>query len=144
MFPVVGMYALRTMVIVAEVGGQVDAVPSKVLAPRAKVPRAYLSKVLRQLVVAGLLHSRTGHYGGFTLAKPAKKIRLKEIFNAVNAMPAREICAFGWDQCDRRLLCPLHDTWSEVTDNVIEWATKTRLADLSGLDSICPPFEVEE
>ncbi len=108
------------------------------------VPRAYQSKVLRQLVVAGLLHSRTGHYGGFTLTRPAKKIRLREIFTAVGAMPAEQICAFGWEQCDRKLLCPLHDTWSELTDRVINWAKKTRLSDLHGLDSIRPPFEVDE
>lgn len=47
------------------------------------IPSEYLLKILQQLVRANVLRSKRGPRGGFTLAKPAKKITLLQIVEAV-------------------------------------------------------------
>jgi DNA-binding IscR family transcriptional regulator len=45
------------------------------LARGAGIPAPYLSKILRRLVLAGLLLSQKGQRGGFSLARPAVESR---------------------------------------------------------------------
>lgn len=44
----------------------------------------YLLKILHQLVKANVLHGKRGPRGGFSLARPAKKITMLEIIEAVD------------------------------------------------------------
>lgn len=48
-----------------------------------RLPRSYLSKILRQLARRGLVTSRRGRTGGHRLARPASDISLAEILRAV-------------------------------------------------------------
>lgn len=48
------------------------------------IPLEYLLKILQQLVRANVLRSKRGPRGGFSLAKPVKKINLLEIIEAVD------------------------------------------------------------
>ena len=50
----------------------------------AKMPDRYVLQVLRQLVNAGLLVSVRGVQGGYKLARPANRITLLEIVEAVD------------------------------------------------------------
>ncbi|MCW8140273.1 MAG: Rrf2 family transcriptional regulator [Planctomycetota bacterium] len=88
----------------------------------------YLAKVLRRLVVAGLLDSRKGHHGGFALARPPAEVRFADILQAVGHSPDPTRCAFGWGECDPDAPCPLHDAWSQLTASFRDWATTTTLA----------------
>ncbi|MBC8830504.1 Rrf2 family transcriptional regulator, partial [Escherichia coli] len=44
---------------------------------------SYISKILRKLVVSGLINSVSGNNGGFTLAKDPEEINLLDIVEAV-------------------------------------------------------------
>ena len=48
------------------------------------IPLEYLLKILQQLVRANVLRSKRGPRGGFSLARPIKKITLLEIIEAVD------------------------------------------------------------
>ena len=48
------------------------------------IPLEYLLKILQQLVRANVLRSKRGPRGGFTLAKPPKKITMLQIVEAVD------------------------------------------------------------
>jgi len=48
------------------------------------IPLEYLLKILQQLVKAGLLRSKRGPRGGFSLAKPAEEISLLDMLEAVD------------------------------------------------------------
>jgi Rrf2 family iron-sulfur cluster assembly transcriptional regulator len=48
------------------------------------IPLEYLLKILQQLVRANVLRSKRGPRGGFSLAKPVKKISLLQIIEAVD------------------------------------------------------------
>ncbi len=48
------------------------------------IPPTYLFKILGQLVKGGVLRSKRGPHGGFSLARPPKKITLLQIIEAVD------------------------------------------------------------
>lgn len=90
-------YALRAMAwMVNRPPG--EAVRTRDLSAATDIPSHYLSKVLRRLVVGGLLISRKGHGGGFVLARPPSEIRFIEILAATEDSPNPDRCAFGWGE----------------------------------------------
>jgi Rrf2 family protein len=49
-----------------------------------QMPDRFVLQVMRLLVIAGIVKSTRGVYGGFQLAKPANKVTLLEIIEAVD------------------------------------------------------------
>jgi Rrf2 family protein len=94
------------------------------------IPSHYLSKVMRRLVLAGLVTSQKGQGGGFLLSKPPEKIAFIAILTAVDAYANDGSCAFGWGQCDSVHPCPLHGSWSRLNEQLEAWAEGTTLADI--------------
>ncbi len=78
------------------------------------IPAHYLSKILQQLVRARVLKSTRGRQGGFALAKPADKIKLREIVAPFEDLKKCEECILGQPVCSDAGACPLHDFWAEV------------------------------
>ena len=121
-------YAIRAMVWMAKqpLG---TAFTAKALAESTGVSADYLAKILRRLVVAGLLTSRRGPGGGFILAKPPADVRFLDVLLAVDQMQDDRECAFGWGQCDADLPCPIHTPWAELQATIHSWAERHTLAD---------------
>jgi len=61
-----------------------DIILSQTISKEYNIPLEYLLKILQQLVRAGVLRSKRGPRGGFSLAKPAKKITMLQIIEAVD------------------------------------------------------------
>ena len=113
-------------------------VRAKDLAAAADIPTPYLSKILRRLVLGGLLVSRKGPGGGFVLSRAPDQIRFIEILRAVDAAPTADQCAFGWGACDSSRPCPLHRAWSGISASVHAWAATTTLGDVDQVDALTP------
>ena len=122
-------YALRAMAWMATLENG-TAIRATDLSKAAAVPKHYLSKVMRRLVVAELVISGKGHGGGFALARSQSRIKLLDILAAVDAAPGSGVCAFGWGPCDPNNPCPLHPAWSIISDGIYDWANQTTLADM--------------
>jgi Rrf2 family protein len=56
---------------------------SQSISKKYNIPLEYLLKILQQLVRANVLRSKRGPRGGFSLARPAKKITLLQVVEAV-------------------------------------------------------------
>ncbi len=56
---------------------------SQTISKKYNIPLEYLLKILQQLVRVNVLRSKRGPRGGFSLAKPAKKITLLQVVEAV-------------------------------------------------------------
>ncbi|MCP3983496.1 MAG: Rrf2 family transcriptional regulator [bacterium] len=95
------------------------------------IPSHYLSKVMRRLVLAGLLISQKGQGGGFLLSKAPEEIPFIDILTAVDAYSTDGRCAFGWGKCDSVHPCPLHGAWSRLNEQLQSWAEGTTLADIA-------------
>lgn len=81
MFSITVEYALAAM---AEIAKQPTTTAS--VAKAAQCPRAYLPKVLQLLRRARLITSKRGVHGGVRLAKPANKITLLDVIDAVEPL----------------------------------------------------------
>lgn len=57
---------------------------SQDISKKYDIPLNYLLKILQQLVRANILRSKKGPHGGFSLARPAKKITMLQIIEAVD------------------------------------------------------------
>jgi Rrf2 family protein len=97
-------YALRVVASLAFEPGATQAADA--LAKMTKVPRRYLHKVLKDLVLAGLVHSRPGPGGGYSLNQPADEISILDVVNAVAPLERIRHCPLGLPSHTR--LCPLH------------------------------------
>lgn len=87
-------YALRAMTFLASIDGDASF-NSETIAECTKVPKGYLSKILRDLVVADLIVSQRGPNGGFTLSRSAAKISMLDVVNAVDPIPRIRKCPLG-------------------------------------------------
>jgi len=57
---------------------------SQSISKKYDIPLEYLLKILQQLVKTNVLRSKRGPRGGFSLARPAKKITLLNVIEAVD------------------------------------------------------------
>jgi Rrf2 family protein len=74
-------YALIAVIAISKQSGGSDAVT---LAAHLKLSHSFLAKVLQSLAKAGILASRKGAGGGFTLAKPPEEIAIDSLLRAVD------------------------------------------------------------
>ena len=114
-------YALRAAAHLATLD-PTDAAPAKELAAETGIPVHYLSKLLRLMVIEGILTSRKGHGGGFRLAKPKEEIAFIDVLRSVGFFVRANHCAFGWGECQADNPCPIHNCWSELNDAVLAWS----------------------
>ena len=120
-------YALRAMVAIAQGSGY--AVVTSTIAEITRVPSGYLPKVLQTLRKAGLVDSKRGLGGGFTLARPAEDMTVLEVVNAVAPIKRIERCPLRIDSHGTNL-CPLHKRLDEATELVEQSFASTTIAEL--------------
>lgn len=100
------------------------------IATDMQISHQYLQKVLRGLVLSGILNSTRGIGGGFQLAKAASSIRLSEIIGVFDDTAARTRCPFGNPGCGHSQPCPVHHRWTRVVAVYKEFLETTTLQNL--------------
>lgn len=128
-----GDYASRALLSLSLHGP--DASPTSVrdIAERTGLPQPYLEQILLALKGAGLVTSRRGVGGGYTLARKPAEIALSEIVSAVDG----PIVAgdFGDPHvdgaCDHEGQCVLLSIWGFVGDRMAEILSSFTLADIA-------------
>ncbi len=120
-------YAMRAMVHLAAIAPG-EAMTSEVLAKRTQVPRGYLSKVMRDLVLAELVHSQRGPNGGFVLALTPSRITMLDVVNAVDPLHRITQCPLG--NPAHVSLCPLHRRLDDAIGSIESEFRHTSLADV--------------
>lgn len=131
-------YALRAMSQLALLEDSAT-IPAQELSTSTAIPLAYLSKVMRRMVLAGLVTAQKGHGGGFALARSPSKIRFSDILAAAGIDTRENDCAFGFARCNAKSPCPLHFAWKDLGDRFRSWADDTTLGDVrKGGDNLVP------
>ncbi len=120
-------YALRAMVAIAETDS--GALVTARTAEQTQVPPGYLPKVLQTLRRSGLVDSKRGLGGGFTLAKPPEQITVLDVVNAVDPIKRIERCPLSTEAHGAEL-CPLHARLDEAIAMVEQSFASTILAEL--------------
>jgi Rrf2 family protein len=121
-------YALRAMMYLAAAGGAAQS--GEKIAAGTRVPQGYLSKVMRDLVVAGLVRSFRGPNGGFILARSVGEISILDVVNAVDPIRRIDRCPVG--DPSHASLCGLHHRLDGALAIVEQTFRSTTLADVLG------------
>lgn len=72
----------------------------------------FLTKILQGLTSRGILASYRGPRGGVALARPAGRISLLDIVDALDGTEAFHACILGLEGCGERRPCPMHREWA--------------------------------
>lgn len=89
-------------------------VPASELARSGGAPTSFISKVLQQLVRAGMLTSSRGMGGGFALGVDPAKVTLLDVVEKMEGPLQMNLCLPGDDTCDRKSWCGVHPVWQEA------------------------------
>jgi Rrf2 family protein len=94
-------YGLRALVELARAGPEQQLTAAE-LAVRADAPRKFLEAILLELSRRGLILSRRGKFGGYTLAKPANAISFADVIRVIDGPLALAPCvsATAFRKCD--------------------------------------------
>jgi Rrf2 family protein len=120
-------YALRAIVCLGANAG--TPLTTEQVAEQTRVPAGYLSKVLQALGRAGLVASRRGLHGGFTLGRAPDAISVLTVINAVDPIQRIRHCPLGLKSHGTRL-CPLHHRLDSAAEMVEQAFGETTLAEL--------------
>lgn len=122
-----GMLALTDIALYSENG---TAVSGPEIAERQEISQKYLEQILTHLRQAGLIRAQKGLRGGYTLSRPADRIRLSEILNALDNSILEETDAAGAAD-GRSLRTAVNDcVWSGLNRAMTEFAESRTLSDI--------------
>ncbi len=116
MFKTETRYALHAVTVLARAEG---LVPNSDLAVRLDISLPMVAKILNRLVRAGLVTSRRGPGGGYTLSRPAAEIRLREVVAPTEGREWGEGCLMGLPRCDDENPCALHPAWLKLRTRIL-------------------------
>jgi Rrf2 family protein len=101
------------------------------------IPSFYLSKIMKDMVTAGLVQSHIGSKGGFTLAKGAGAISIKDVYEAVERpLVLMECLERGVNYCSYCAVCSQKSVWEEAQEvlaSFLAGVTVAKIADRQGL-----------
>lgn len=101
------------------------------------MPRSFLASILKELTVAGILHSRKGPQGGYHLAKEPTEISFRDVIEAIEGPIVMNECTSNNNRCPNKS-CEFTCFWSEL-----EGKMKEHLTDIT-IQSVLSKANAEE
>lgn len=127
-------YALRAVIHLAEEEANDRSCVLSEIAERERMPRQFLEKIVQQLIHAGLVKSRRGPRGGYTLAKPAEQMTFRDVIEAVEGPISLNVCVGDHPDCFLMGACGMNRVWAEGQRRVVDLFENTTIA------SVCQPL----
>jgi len=100
--------------------------PISAIAKKHKISAKFLSQIAQDLKKAGILISKEGISGGYTLAKSAEEIKLLDVLKVLEGNLAEGRCFEEGHECS----CGAKDMWLDVKKQMEETIGKKTVADL--------------
>lgn len=93
----------------------------------------FLKQLVRPLIKSGLLISKEGVGGGYSLAKPPKEISMYEVFLAMSTLPTLTSCCLESERikCQRVPFCKPGKVWGRINKGILKELEKTKLSQLA-------------
>ena len=102
------------------------------LAERTRLELPTVSKVLKPLAQAGLVESFRGSAGGYRLSRPADRITLIEILEAIEGKLEVTECSSEHSHCGIESHCGVRGNWRRINDVVADALRGISLAQMRG------------
>jgi len=124
-------YAIRILAYIADKKDS-PLINATDLAQALFMPYKFLTKIMTELVKAGLVKSIRGRDGGYALSRSASEIMIEEILELFNDSIKDEQCVLGIGFCNGMCKCALHDQWMEPKLLMQKMFRESSLADIAG------------
>ncbi|GFE58941.1 Rrf2 family transcriptional regulator [Geobacter sp. AOG1] len=125
-----GEYAIRGMIYLARQAPGKMALISEI-AEATEVPPTFLAKIFQNFAKLGLVNSYRGTGGGFMLGRPASRITLREVVEAVEGPIIPNRCLMGSGACDFDKQCNVHPVWRRVQGQVVQILESVTIEELA-------------
>lgn len=118
-----GDYGLLVLVAIAEKMRDGDSrVSLKKIAQAKCLSLSYISQIIIPLKQAGLVESKEGKNGGYSLAKPANKITMMEILEALEGpVSPVQCCSKKNAKCGREAYCGVKFAWQDAKNAMVRF-----------------------
>ncbi|HEU5314262.1 MAG TPA: Rrf2 family transcriptional regulator [Candidatus Udaeobacter sp.] len=147
-----GEYALRALIdlgIASELGWPMLQVSE--LAAKEKLPIKFLEQIFAQLKAAGYVKSRRGKFGGYSLARPMRRIKFGGVIRLIDGPLAPIRCvsqtSYARCSCPDEVHCGLRMLMLDVRNAISTVLDLFTLADIVEVtlrkyrrDKVTPPF----
>src|SRR5438093_8979915 len=147
-----GEYALRALIdlgIASELGWPMLQISE--LAAKEKLPIKFLEQIFAQLKTAGYVESRRGKFGGYSLARPMKRIKFGAVIRLIDGPLAPIRCvsqtSYARCSCPDEVHCGLRMLMFDVRNAISTVLDRFTLADIVAItlrkyrrDKVAPPF----
>lgn len=127
-----GRYGLRAVLDLA-LHSEEEAVALSSIAERQSISISYLEQLIAKLKKAGIVESKRGAQGGYSLAKPAKEISVGDILRALEGDLRPVDCAEingGTSTCASSDMCVTKFVWKRISDSIDAAVDALMLSDL--------------
>lgn len=109
------------------------------VAAETQIPQPTVSKIMKQLVRAGVLNSVRGVNGGYDLAKPKDRITVADVIEALDGPIALTSCMDADDEsCGIEALCLARPNWQRINDAIRDALDSITIEEMS--QTIPPAF----
>lgn len=124
-------YALRAIFELARQAAE-PKLKCAFIAEAQHIPRSFLEQIMGKLKQGGLLISKRGIKGGYTLSRPPGDIMVSDIFDILDASEIDIECLVCGAETPCPLLegCPFKPFWQRVINAVRSVITNTSIQDL--------------
>jgi Rrf2 family protein len=127
-------YAMKALVVL---GKNFGAEPMQIsrIAVEQQIPKKFLEQILLDLRNAGLLYSKKGAGGGYSLIKDPKEIFLVQVLRITGGPIALLPCVSlnfyqRCEECINEGTCGIRDVFADVRDASLKILTETSIADV--------------
>ncbi len=90
------------------------------IAKSQAVPESYLAKIFQDLNRAGLVRSHRGAKGGFSLARPASELTLRQVIEALQGSISLNRCLDVREVCAHEGQCAIEEVLRRAQEQLLE------------------------
>ncbi|GAA4734317.1 RrF2 family transcriptional regulator [Flavisolibacter ginsenosidimutans] len=102
-------YAVRGVLYITLMQDSKQFVQAEEIAVQLSAPRYFMSKILKNLVKAGVLASSKGKTGGFTVNEKTRSLSLSFLAEITDGTDMFNKCVLRLQDCDVNNPCPVHE-----------------------------------
>ena len=114
-------YALRIVYLLAKNGGLLDAAT---LSRSSGVTERFTVKILRKLMAGGIVSSKMGARGGYSLADEAKNVNMQRVIEAIDGPVEISRCLDSEYECtrmgDKKAECTFHLIFAKINKSIAD------------------------
>ncbi|WP_282122851.1 RrF2 family transcriptional regulator [Algibacter mikhailovii] len=131
MFSNSSKYAIKAVLFLSLHSSVSNKVMVKDITKPINVPKAYLAKLLQELVKEDIVSSTRGPGGGFYMSKQNNNEKVIRILDVIDGEKKLTNCLLSLEECHADKPCPLHNILGPSRQNILNLLREKSISDLA-------------